>query len=196
MKSGFSAIEMIVTIALFAVTMLALIAFILMFYRGNNFAIEQAFAVESARKGVEQMVRDIREVSFSDSGAYPLISMSTTSLAFYSDIDRDQSIERIRFSLNGTNFEKGVTDASGNPPTYDDADEQVSVLSDHVRNIAQDTVIFTYFDSTGSEILDMGRVADVAFVQVNLIVNINPDRLPEEFTLRSSATLRNLKVNL
>ena len=51
-------------------------------------------------------------------------------------------------------------------------------------------------DSTGTEITDYDNISDVSFVKVNLIVNVNPLRLPNEFMLRGTATLRNLKVNL
>ena len=65
-----------------------------------------------------------------------------------------------------------------------------------VRNIARAIPVFTYFDDAGVQIIVLSRVTDVAYVRVNVIVDANPNRAPDEFRLRSSATLRNLKTNL
>lgn len=195
-SKGLTVIEMVVTIAIFTLAMGAVVGSILTFYRGTDFAIEQAFAVESARRGVDRMVRDIREATFADTGAFPIIAMSTTSLSFYSDIDRDASVERVRFFLDGDTFKKGVTNATGTPSAYILSTEEESIVSEHVQNGIEGTSIFEYFDSDGTLIATTTNIADVAFVRVSLIVNVNPVRLPNEFTLRSSATLRNLKTNL
>ena len=196
-QSGLSIIEMLVTISIFVIVMGAIVSSVIIFYRSNGFAVEQAFAVNSARMGVEQMVRDIREATLSDVGDYPIIEMSTSTLLFYSDIDRDDSVELVRFFLEDDSFKKGVTNSSGIPPVYAmSTDEGVSAISDNVRNVEEDTAIFRYFDSDGVEVIDFNNIADVSFVQVNLIVNVNPTRLPNEFSVRSSATLRNLKINL
>lgn len=195
-QRGLSVIEMIVTIAITIVVSGVIVSSVLMFYRGSDYAIEQAFAVENARRGVEQMVRDIREASYSEEGAFPVIEIGTTTILFYSDIDRDEDVERIHFFLDGGTFRKGVAKPTGNPPTYDEDDDTVSIIAENVRNEEENTSIFEYFDSDGNAITNFNNVADVAFVRVSLIVNVNPIRLPNEFTLRSSATLRNLKINL
>ena len=62
-----------------------------------------------------------------------------------------------------------------------------------MRNFEEDIAIFTYYDENGVEITDYNEVDEVRSVVVNLIVNIQPIRAPEEFTLRSSANLRNLR---
>jgi len=193
LQTGLSIVEMIVTIAVFVIVVGVLISSLLFFYRANAFNVEQAFAVSSARKGVEQMVRDIREVTYADDGAYPIVSIGSTTLTMYSDIDRDDNVERVHLWLEETTFRKGVTQAIGTPLAYPMDDDSVSTLSDFVRNDEEGAPIFEYFDSSGLPITDYANIVDVAFVRVNLIVNINPTRLPNEFTLRSSATLRNLK---
>lgn len=195
-KNGFTIIETLVVIGVFTLVMLAISSSILYFYKSNTITLEQAFAINSARKGIEFMTRDIREIIYSDEGAYPIISIGANSFYFYSDIDRDNSIERVRYFMDGTDLKKGLTEAAGDPPKYLDGNEVISVISDSARNIEQGISVFKYFDGQGNEIVDYDKVSDVAFVKVNLVVNINANRLPDEFTLRSSATLRNLKINL
>lgn len=193
---GFTLIETIVVVAIFSLVMLAIASSIVFFYRTNASALEQAFAIQSAQKGIDVLVRDIREAIYSDEGSYPVVSIATSSFSFYSDIDRDDSVELTRYYIDGEDLIKGTINATSGIPVYDPANETFEIISDHVRNWEQDVSVFRYFDDTGTEILDFGDITDVAFVEVTLIVNINPSRLPNEFTLRSSATLRNLKTNL
>lgn len=194
--SGFTIIETLVVIGSFIFVMLAVLMSILYFYKANAITLEQAYAINSARKGIEFMVRDIREAIYSDEGAYPIINIDANSFYFYSDVDRDNSIERIRYFLEGTDLKKGLTESSGNPPVYLDGNENISIVSDSVRNLEQEVFVFNYFDSSGNEITNYEKISDVAFVRISLIVNIKTNHLPDEFTLRSSATLRNLKTNL
>ena len=194
MERGFTFIETIVFIAVSTIVMIAVVSSIIYFYRANAYSIEQSFAVNSARKGIELLVRDIREMTYADDGAYPLESGDGNSIVFYSDIDRDANIERVRYFLDGTFLKKGVTKSSGNPLSYDTGNESVSIVSPDVRNAAQGVPVFRYFDASGGEIFNVPlNITDVSFVTVNLIVNVNPNRLPNEFTLRSSAALRNIK---
>jgi len=193
---GFTLIETLVVITVFTMIIGGLIASIKIFYRSNTFTLEQTFAVNNARKGTEFFVRDIREATFGDDGGFPVIAISSSSLSFYSDVDRDNSVERIRYSINGELLEKGITQPSGSPPIYNLNTEATSTVAEHVRNWEDDVTVFRYYDDTGTEITNFTNVIDVAFITMNLIVNINPIRLPNEFTLRSSATLRNLKTNL
>ncbi len=194
-KNGFTLIESIIVISISTLAMLAIASSVLFFYRTNANAIEQALALSSARKGVEYMVRDVREATYSEEGSYPIISMSDTELYFYSDTDRDNAVERIHYYLNGTVLMRETVNPTGTPLTYVDGTGELTVVSEDVRNGEDDVPMLEYFDATGTEILDYTRVSDVAIVGVTVIVNINPTRLPEEFTLRSTASLRNVRSN-
>lgn len=193
---GLTIIEMIVTISVTTIIFGAIVSSVIYFYRTNSNVMEQSLHVNSARRGIEMTVRDIREAAYGDDGSFPIIAMGANSFSFFSDIDRDSLTERIRYSLSGTNLLKGVTNPSGSPLSYPLSDDETLIVSDAVRNDEEDIAIFRYYDNTGVEITDYTQVSDVAFVTVTLIININPIRKPDEFTLRSSATLRNLKVNL
>jgi len=196
-NQGFTLIETIVFISVFTLVMIILVSSLLFFYRSNAYSVEQSFAVNSARKGIEFLVRDIREMTYADDGAYPLIDGTNNDISFYSDIDRDNNVERVRYFLENGALKKGVTKSTGTPLSYDLGTEVVSIVSPDVRNEEQSVSIFRYYNDTGGEIFNVGvNITDVAFVTANLIVNINPNRLPNEFTLQSSATLRNVKTNL
>jgi len=193
-KKGFTLIETIATIAIFGAVMVLVSSSVLYFYKTHNYTIDQSFAIESARRGIETMVREIREATYSDTGAYPLIDADTQSFSFYSDVDKDSNVEKIRYFLDETSFKRGSIKASGSPLVYNPGDEEIKILSDNVRNGA--VLIFRYYDQSGNEIADLSNVTNIALVSVNLTVNVTPSRGPDEFILRSSANLRNLKTNL
>ena len=195
-RRGFTLIEAITTLAIFMIISAAVVSSIVMLYRGNRYAMEQAIAVENARRGVEQMVRDIREARYSETGAYPIITIGSTTVAVYTDLDRDDDAELVRFYLDGTSFKKIITNPTGSPAVYNEATGIVTVVSENVRNVDQGVPIFEYFDSTGVALTSYTSVTPAVFVKMSLIVNVNPETLPNEYVLRSSAAIRNLKVNL
>jgi prepilin-type N-terminal cleavage/methylation domain-containing protein len=191
---GMTFIEMLVAMAMATFALVAVGSFTVTFYRTHAYEIEQSLAINSARKGVERMVRDVREATFSDEGGFPISSIDAYEIVFFSDIDRDEKIERVHFFLSDGALLRGQTESTGNPPTYPVSDDTENIVSDHVRNETHGTPIFRYYDTHGDEITDYALVTDVAFITVNVIVNINPDRLPYDFNLQSSASLRNLRI--
>lgn len=192
MRKGLSIVEMLVTIAMFSIIMIALVNSILYFYRANTSSIEQSFQLESARRGIELLVRDVREASYGDNGAFPLATIASTTIVFYSDTDRDTDTEQITYTLSGTNLIRTVVEPSGVPPQYSGAGT-ASYVSTYVRNIEEGRAAFRYYNALGNEVTDPSDIVEVVSVDVVLVVNILPQRAPEEFTLKSSATLRNLR---
>lgn len=184
-------IEVLVWVSVFTFAMVAVTSTLITFYRSNAYTIEQGQAVESARRGMSRTVREMREVQSGSNGAYPIVAIDRHSFTFYSDVDNDTAIERVRYVVEGTDFKRYVLEPTGDPLGYTGV-ETSSVVSDEVRNIDNSITTFTYYDEDGVEITEYSRVAYVRFVRLDLVVNVNPDRLPNELTLRSSAALRNL----
>lgn len=195
-SAGLSLVEMVVVVSLFALLMLAVMSAVAWFYRFNAYSIAQAYQVEHGRRGIEALVRDIREMTFADDGTFPLGLMEDNRIGFYSDIDRDNSVEYVEYELLGTVLEKRVYDATGNPPVYDGTPEETYIISEYVQNNVQATTTFAYFDRNGNPATATTTVTDIKYVEAKLIVNIDPIRDPGEYLLRSSAALRNLKDNL
>lgn len=186
-------IEVLVWIMVFVFAILAIVASIQYFYKTNTYAVEQSSAVASAERGVKNMVRAVRETTYSVNGAYPIASMSDHTLTLYADIDGDGRAERVRYFIEGTALKRGVVVASTDMQNPYVGTEEISVLSDNVRNIEQDVDTFEYYDTNNSRITNFNAVIDVRFVSINVVVNVDPNKLPNQLTLRSSAALRNLK---
>lgn len=97
--AGFTLIETIITITVFALIMGATAGFIIMAYRTHGYAWQQSSAVEEARKGIEIMVKEIREAREGSDGSYPIEKAEDKEFIFYSDIDKDGEVERVRYFL-------------------------------------------------------------------------------------------------
>lgn len=193
--SGFTLLETIVYIALFSMIFIAITNAIITFYQSNRYTLEQMSQLDSARKGVASLVSTLREATYSGSGAYPVESAGNNNITFYSNIDADAGIERVRYFLNGTDFMKGVIEPAGNPIVYTGS-ETIATTSQYIRNVALGVSVFQYFDTNGALMTVPPSTIDIRYVKINLVVNVNPATMPNEFTLRSSATLRNMKSNL
>jgi type II secretory pathway pseudopilin PulG len=190
---GFTLVEVIVVSSLTVLLVGAVSFAIMYFYRVNAFAIEQAMAINDARKGVESLIEDIREAAYSDEGSYPLIAAGTSTFEFYSDVSGDTGVEKIRYYMDGEMLKKGVTFSTGTPPTYTAQPEVEYIVADNVRNVALGDDIFVYYDSTGAVVADTAAdLIEITYVEMSVIVNINPERLPNDYTLYSSATMRNI----
>lgn len=194
-QSGFSLIETVIAIGVLVFVLGAIVSSVYVFYRSNAHALGQAYAINSARKGVEYMVRDIREAAFSDEGAYPIVTIAENEFLFYSDIDDDIFIEKVRYFIDGTTLKKGVIDSSGDPLTYDDGDEVITQVSDNVRNSEESVAVFSYYNASGTPVVSSADATSIVFVTMRLVVDVDPQNPPESFMLQSSATLRNVRVN-
>jgi len=199
-KNGFSLIEGIFMIGIFALAMALLISFVIYVYRAYGYNFEQVAAINEARKGIETMVKEIREARYADDGSYPLEEAGNFQFIFYSDIDKDSNIERVRYFLDGTNFKKGVVEPSGDPLQYVLSSEVVDVLSAYVRNGT--TPVFTYYngdwpiDTVNNPLPTLTRLTETKLMHVYLKINVDPNRPPENFELESDIQIRNLKTNL
>ncbi len=96
---GFTLIETIVTIFIFALVMGAVTSFIVMAYRTYGYTWEQSIAIDEARRGIETMVKEIREARSGDDGSFPIEKAGDKEFIFYSDIDKDGETERVRYFL-------------------------------------------------------------------------------------------------
>ena len=317
---GFTLIETIVTIFVFALAMGAVSGFIVMGYRTQSYTWQQSLAIGEARRGIETMVKEIREGRSAESGAYAIESCQDYQFVFYSDIDKDLEIEKIRYFLGGKpsfnqvktctttisggscsvdfsnflkegslhsaqvtvqvegdfswpnweyadiyadgvylgdvckigchdcpgvwegvttfdvtsqaedglitftadassqvgvwcapysmrarfefswveavpeeegDFKKGVIDPVGWPPQYPSEQEKITTISQYV--VKNKPPIFRYYDANNTELAAPARKKDTKLMKVYLVINVDPNRPPQNFELSSEVQIRNLK---
>ena len=193
MMKGMSLVEMMVVIAISAMVSGALMSAIRYFYVNNAYVFEAANSVDNARRGLTVALADLREASYGDDGAYPIGSAATSSITFYSDIDSDGGVERVKIWKVGTTLYKVVTNAGGNPPSYTGQTSATSTIAVYLRN-ATSTPIFAFYDVNGTQLATTSTpIVSIATIGTTLQIDLNPNRAPQIFNLTGSATLRNLR---
>jgi prepilin-type N-terminal cleavage/methylation domain-containing protein len=188
---GFTLIEMVVVIGILAVVGVALTGMISYVYRTNAFIFEETSATDSARRGVQFALENIREATYGADGSYPLSTAATSTIAFYADVDNDGVVEKIRYYLTNGTLYRGVTNPAGAPPAYTGQTESSTVVASYVRNDAS-TPVFHYYDDTGAELSAPADVSKVASVSAVVGVDVDPRRAPLTYTLIGTATIRSV----
>lgn len=192
---AFTLIEVLVTVAIVSVVTLALTSIIQSFYKNNNYLIEETAALASSRRGVDNAISALREATYGDDGSYPISSAGTSTMTLYSDVDSDTGVERLQYALIGTTLYEYITNATGTPPAYAANPQSTTTIATNVRNTSA-TPLFTYYDNTGAQLSTTSpNIASISSVKVQLLVDLNPNRAPNVFTLSETATLRNLEVH-
>lgn len=195
---GFTLVETLVAISIYTILLLVVTSSVQTLYKINGYEMAQSDEVDSARRGLVTWVRDAREMTFAEDGSFPLVVVENYRLGFYSDIDRDDYIEYVEYNLSSTTLVKRTYNPSGTPLTYSTTTpDQTETLSTFVQNRLQSQVMFSYSNASGTAIASpAASISDIRYVQMNLIVNIDPVRSPGEFMLQGSAAPRNLKESL
>jgi type II secretory pathway pseudopilin PulG len=194
-KNGFTLVETIVVIAVTTLVSLTLGALLVYFYRTNAYTLEQATAVGQARHGIEDAMFHLREASYGSDGSYPVMSVATSSIIFYANIDADPYIERVTYKLQNGTLYRTVGEPVGNPPTYVGGTIATSTITTPVVN-GTSTPIFRYFDNTGTELVAPVNIPKISSIKTTVIIDVNVNRTPTAFTLSGGATLRNLRTQL
>jgi type II secretory pathway pseudopilin PulG len=199
-KLGFTLLETIIVLGIFIFVSSVVMTFIVLDLKAHRFALEQNEAIRHAQKGIQLMVKEIREASTGDNGDYPINSADDQTFIFYGDIDQDEAVERVRYFLDGTELKKGIIEPSGWPIEYSLADEVVKTISKYVRN--GDEPIFYYYngdwpgDTINNPMTTPADVDQIKLIKMHLKINFNPQIAPDDFELETYAQIRNLKDNL
>jgi prepilin-type N-terminal cleavage/methylation domain-containing protein len=188
-NTGFSLIEMLIAMSLFATLMVMSGDYIINAFRATRFHEEQETALQNARRGVEFFTKEVRGANSTVRGNYPLVSASANLMTFYTDEDMDDQMEKVTYTqVNGTLYkvvrQPGIlNDYLTTPAT--------STISIYITNGATPT--FTYYDNDYAVTNVINRIR---LVKVILIVNVTPETAPNDYYLESDVHLRNLKDNL
>ncbi len=200
-KRGFSLLETLIATAIFLLIVGIMWLFIKQSYANQRFTFGQSIAISEAQRGVESLIKETREALPSDTGSYPIVKADDFEFIFYSDYNKNNLVERIRYYLDGSNFIKGVTEPTGDPIEYLTSNEQTTIISRYVRN-SQEEPVFKYYDGnyagqSGQEPLNTpADISQIRLVHINLKVNLDPSQAPRDYYLESDAQIRNLKDNL
>lgn len=122
--------------------------FIIRGFKSILFGYEQDSAVQNAKRITNEIIGEVRESAQSDRGDYLLDTVEEQNFSFFSDIDSDEYIEKIRYFLDSDILKKGVIEPIGDPLEYLDENEMISEIAEYINNQAEP--IFTYYDTNNN----------------------------------------------
>lgn len=192
-------VELLVSLGIALLIILAVTDFGRNIFVNNKFAADSLTAIQDGRAILRVMVRELRSMSISNNGSYPILQVATSSITFYDDTNTDNLKEQIRYYIEGTSLKRGSITPSGTPAVYNSAQEKITVLAYNVKN-ASSTPLFEYFDSnyagTSSPLTLPTTLTNIHLIKINLMLDVDPNRSPIPRTYTSQVNLRNLKDNL
>ncbi len=189
---GFTLLETVMVVFLIGLVGSALSGMIQYFYRTNDYVLQQQTAVQNARQGLNTAMQELREASYGDDGSYPIANAATSTITFYADLNNSGDVEEITFYLlNGTLY-RGVTRATGNPPSYAGQPQSTSTIATYIVQSGGTAPIFQYYDANGNLLTYPITLSNIASVTTTINVDVDVNRTPGTYTLLGSATLRNL----
>ncbi|MFN3301734.1 MAG: type II secretion system protein [Patescibacteria group bacterium] len=197
-KIAFTTIEAIVVIGI-----LALLSVIILGWQSDIFSLNTLFSKrlstqEEIRKTIKNFIAEVRSAQPSSLGSYPIEEAKKDSFIFYSNIDSDNLIERIRYFLDGKILKKGIIKPTGQPLRYDPNNEIITEVTHNLIN--PNNEIFHYYDEnydgTGNPLPQPVDILAIRLVKITIIVDEDINRPPGPISGTSQVTIRNLKTNL
>ncbi|EKE11204.1 MAG: hypothetical protein ACD_15C00125G0007 [uncultured bacterium] len=195
---GMGLIEVMVSIAIFTMSMAGFTALFLRSWKVNSYSFEMGQASHTVSQGVNKVVNYLRKARQGDDGSYPIQSAGDNELIVFSDYNRDGITERLHFYLENGQLKMGATVPTiGIPKTYPVGDQETLILADNIVNASSEPVFYYYNSKYPSDQINNPMVmpldiSDVRLVKVLLKINIDPGRGPENIETQSFVEIRNL----
>ena len=188
-QKGFSFIELSVAITIFLLIVSIVSAYLIQGFKIGVFNTEQQEAVESARRAMEIMTKNIRGANNSERGDYSLSAIEADNFIYYTDTDDDDTMERVEYFIEGLELKQTITE----PGELNDytGPSTTTILTDYVNNV--ENPLFEYYDSDYNE---TSLINEIRLIKIKLEINVTPERAPDNYDLESDINLRNLKDNL
>ena len=197
--TGFTLIELLISIFIISIITVTASTFQRDVF-SLNYSLQGSLNAQlDARHVVKIMVTELRKTGPSASGAYPIALASSTGMTFYSDVDNDGIKDKVRYFLSGSAIKRGIVAPSGNPLTYNDANEKLStIISGFVASST--SPLFQYYPSSyngnTSSLVEPIDIPSVRLVKITAIIDKDPIHSPAVLIVTSQVSLRNLKDNL
>lgn len=198
-KAGFTLVEIVVYLAVFGVLIGSVTIFARDIFFYNSVTQSDLTAQLEGRRVVRALISELRESSPSSLGAYPIASVATSTITFFSNIDSDSLKEQVRYYLSNRRLYRGIIKPTGNPLVYNPASEVIDIEVTDVIN-STSTPIFQYYDTnyggSGAALSSPINIPSVRLIKVNVIIDKDSNRSPIPISITSQVSIRNIKDNL
>lgn len=190
---------MVVAMSIFSVVGVIVAMFGRDIFSFNSFIQSDLNAQFEGRRAVVRMISEMREMSQSSLGAYPIATAGTSTLVFFSDIDADSVKEQVRYYIQGQQIIRGVIEPVGNPPVYNVGSMLTRTVISDIGN-GTSTPLFQYYDTgyagTTTPLATPVDISSIRLIQINALVDSVSSRGNSQLMITSQVTPRNLKDNL
>lgn len=196
-KKGFTLIETVMTIGILTIAIGVVGSFVVYSYRYINSTFGKTLAITNAKKVITTFSRELREAMPADDGSYLIASAEDFEVTFYSDIDTDDDMEKIRYFMEDQKMKKEITNPVDS--VYGEPDT-TKIISSYVRN-ATNTPLFYFYNrdyrgqATGTPLTTPILSDDLSSIRlIGLKIVIDADvRNLDSVTLETKVKLRNLE---
>lgn len=199
-SKGFTLIEVVVSVGLFSLIAVGIVVLVSQILGQTNQQSGYLADSDQARKLGFKIMQELRNSVPSNTGGYALESAGAQEIIFYSNVDGGVDIERVRYFLQNGKLMRGEVKPTGNPLTYNLANETTQVVENNIAN--GNNPIFYYYDgnyagTTDTYLSQPVNVSLVTLVKMNLqIFHKATANSTAYYTVTASASIRNLKTNL
>jgi prepilin-type N-terminal cleavage/methylation domain-containing protein len=200
-QKGFSLIEVLIVVAVAASLVIVASNFSGNVSGLNTLISQQLQSKSDTNQTLQIMTSEIRSAGPSQNGAYPIDSASTSSFAFYSDINKNGLTEHVRYFLSSSTIYKGVIAPTGTPATYPTSSEIITDVIDDVT-VPTSSPLFTYYDDsyTGTQAplatpvnVSTIRIIGISFLATAAAANPQQPKSIQSFSML--VAIRNLRDN-
>lgn len=199
-SSGFTLVEMLITVGMFSIISLGTAALFKEIYSGSTQKRAEFASADQARLTAASFTNELRNASLGNDGSFPLGEASTTEIIFFTSYGATApAVNRVRYFSSGNVLYKGVTIPTGTPLDYDLTKEKITIAQ---ASLSQgSSTLFSYYTGsyagTSTPLSQPVNVNQVAFVQMNLTLLQRDQRnATSTFSITAGAAMRTLKTNL
>ncbi len=197
--AGFTLIEIIVVIGIMGLISTGVIALVSSVFVQSTKQGTSIADTDQARKLSMKFTQELRNGIYGENGAYPLNSAGNQEIIFFSDVNNDGLVDRVRYYLSNGSLYKGVVVPTGTPYTYNLANEVATKIQSNVANGSNPLFYYytdTYDGTSGTALAQPVNVAQVNFVKLSLTIYNKAASANTTYTITGGSSIRNLKTNL
>ena len=199
MRRGFSLIEILIVVVIGFSIVLVVSQF------SNNINILNGLvnvglqSKSDISQTLQIMTTEIRSATMAQNGAYAIDTATTSSFGFYSDINKNGTVEHVRYFLASSSLWKGVVIPTGTPAQYVTSSEVLTDVADGVM-VGSSTPLFQYYDAsyTGTQapLAQPVTVSSIRLVGIAFSVTTKASSSPSSTTAyQTLVDIRNLRSN-
>jgi len=158
---GLTLIEILLATFIFVLVFLLIIFLTFNIDNVNTYFIFNLGKQKELMTTAKIISKELRSMAQSNLGNYPLEDINNDQIIFYSDLDNDQLVEKIKYFTENNNLKKSIIKPQGNPLNYSSQNEVVYTLITDLTN----NHLFDYYDQNNQL---TNNIEKVKLIKVNL----------------------------